>query len=214
MNFGYIVALQERYKFEKPQKFAGGCWSPKARHLYDLLDEAEQKIADKELAYLYKKHTDKWGKPIKVVKDSECSKCGYSMIVKDGKYGLFYACSQFPACWGTETHPDNLTPDFKEKEPPEQEEDMVVTSYNKRTLKRNGKPVKDGTPTTHTVWFNIDDGPYLLKTRGTRQHLYKGDICSFAWKTDWKGDSVINRKSIKACKKNGEKLSQGDRRAQ
>ena len=212
MNINYIVDLQEHYKFEKPQKFAGGRWSPKARHLYDLLDEEEQKIADKELAYLYKVHEDKWGKPIKVVEDSECSKCGYKMVVKSGKYGLFYACSQFPACWGSEPHPDNPTPAFEEKEPPTQEVDMVVTSYKRYTTKRNGKKVKEGTPATHSVWFNGDDGPYILKTRGSRQHLYKGDVCSFTWKEDWKGDSIINRKSIQARKKGGQEIPKGDRR--
>ena len=212
LGVNYIVSLQEQYKFDKPQKFAGGKWSPRARQLYDFLDESEKKIADKELAYLYEVHKDKWGKPIKVIEDSECTKCGYKMIEKNGKYGLFYACSQFPACWGSEPHPDNPTPAFEEKEPPTEEVDMVVTKYVSFSTKRNGKRVKSGTPVTHSVWFNEDDGPYILKTFGPIQHLHKGDICSFKWKSDWKGDWVINRKSIKARKKNGQEIPKGDRR--
>ena len=211
----YIIDLQEMYKAEKPRKFAGGKWSPRAWQLYHTLDDNDKKIVDEKQSHLYEDiGEDQWGNKIELApEDVKCPKCGYGMLVKDGKYGLFYSCSQFPGCWGKEPHPDNLNPTFPEKKGKEKfdKERSTVTSYISYSMKRNGKPVKDGTPSEHYVWLD-DDGPYLIRTRGSRQHLYKGDDCSFTYTVDWRGDKRLNRNTLKAWKKNGEEILKGDRR--
>ena len=133
------------------------------------------------------------------------------MVEKDGKYGLFYSCSQFPGCWGTLPHPDNPEPDFEEKPKPIHKEGMVLTDYVAYTMKRNFKRVKPGTPAEHQLWFG-DDGPYILKTKGTKHHLYKGDTCNFDYKVDWKGDMILNRKTLKSWDKKGREIPKGERR--
>jgi len=211
-NIRYIVSLQWAYKLSKPAKFAGGKWSPRAEELYRALDSADREIADEELAVLYEgTPVDRWGKPIEVVEELACPDCGYKMVEKDGKYGLFYSCSQFPGCWGTLPHPDNPEPDFKEKPQPIHKEGMVLTDYVAYTVKRNFKKVKPGTPAQHQLWFG-DDGPYILKTKGTKHHLYKGDTCNFDYKVDWKGDMILNRKTLQSWDKKGKEIPKGERR--
>lgn len=34
----------------------------------------------------------------------KCSKCGNDMLLKEGKYGLFWGCSKFPKCNSTKRH--------------------------------------------------------------------------------------------------------------
>lgn len=211
-NIRYIVSLQWAYKLSKPAKFAGGKWSPRAEELYRALDSADRKIADEELAVLSEgTPVDRWGKPIEVIEELVCPDCGYKMVEKDGKYGLFYSCSQFPGCWGTLPHPENPTPDFKDKPKPIHKEGMVLTEYVAYTMKRNFKRVKKGTPAEHQLWFD-DDGPYILRTKGTKHHLYKGDTCNFDYKVDWKGDMILNRKSLEAWDKKGNPIPKGERR--
>ena len=208
----YIVSLQQSYKYRKPTKFAGGKWSPRAKELYEALDSGDKKIADKELVHLYEDMPiDQWGNSIEVKEELECPRCGYKMVEKDGKYGLFYSCSQFPGCWGKLPHPDNPEPDFKEKPQPIHKEGMVLTEYVAYTLKRNYKSVKSGTPSEHELWFG-EDGPYKLRTRGSNHHLYLGDKCSFDYKVDWRGDSMINRKTLQAWDKKGKEIPKGERR--
>ena len=207
----YIVLLQEDYKRNKPQKFAGGKWSPRAKNLYESLDTKHQKIVDERQAPLYEEHEGRWGEPIEVIEELVCPDCGYKMVEKDGKYGLFYSCSQFPGCWGTLPHPDNPEPDFKEKPQPIHKEGMVLTDYVAYTLKRNFKRVKSGTPAEHLLWFG-EDGPYKLRTKGSKHHLYLGDKCNFDYKVDWRGDSMINRKTLQAWDKKGKEIPKGERR--
>jgi len=39
--------------------------------------------------------------------DVVCGECGQPMILRSGRHGLFYGCSQFPACKATHgAHPD------------------------------------------------------------------------------------------------------------
>jgi len=211
-NIRYIVSLQWAYKLSKPAKFAGGKWSPRAEELYGALDSADKKIADEELAVLYEgTPVDRWGNSIEVQEELECPDCGYKMVEKDGKYGLFYSCSQFPGCWGTLPHPENPAPDFKEKPQPIHKEGMVLTEYVAYTMKRNFKSVKKGTPTEHELWFG-EDGPYKLRTNGSKHHLYLGDKCNFDYKVDWRGDSMINRKTLQSWDKKGKEIPKGERR--
>tara|TARA_Y100001951_G_scaffold98931_1_gene100290 strand:+ start:411 stop:1097 length:687 start_codon:yes stop_codon:yes gene_type:complete len=211
-NIRYIVSLQRAYKLSKPTKFAGGKWSPRAEELYRGLDATNRKIADEELALLSEDApVDRWGNSIEVQEELECPDCGYKMVEKDGKYGLFYSCSQFPGCWGTLPHPDNPEPDFKEKPQPIHKEGMVLTDYVAYTVKRNFKKVKPGTPAEHLLWFG-EDGPYKLRTKGSKHHLYLGDKCNFDYKVDWRGDSMINRKTLQAWDKKGKEIPKGERR--
>ena len=209
----YIISLQQSYKDRKPIKFAGGKWSPRALELYySKLSTSEKRKADKLMAPLYEgTGLDVWGKPIVIKEELECPTCGYSMVEKDGKYGLFYSCSQFPGCWGKLPHPDNPEPDFKEKPQPKHKEDMELTDYVAYTIKRNYKFVKSGTPTEHQLWFG-EDGPYILRTKGTKHHLYLGDKCNFDYRVDWKGDMMLNRKSLEAWDKKGNPIPKGERR--
>ena len=211
-KISYIVGLQETYKDTKPQKFAGGKWSPRARQLYETLDTEQQRIVDEKQAYLYEGvSVDRWGDSIEVSEELDCPKCGYKMVEKEGKYGLFYSCSQFPGCWGTLPHPDNPEPNFKDKPLPIHKENMLLTKYVAYTLKRNYKRVKGGTPAEHELWFG-EDGPYKFRTRGSKHHLYLGDKCSFDYKIDWRGEKMVNRKTLQAWDKKGKEIPKGERR--
>lgn len=37
----------------------------------------------------------------------ECPVCGLEMILRDGKFGKFWGCSNYPKCHGTEQWEDN-----------------------------------------------------------------------------------------------------------
>jgi len=256
-DMNYALDLQESYKTDKPKKFAGGKWSPRARQMYDLFSTEEQTIFDSawlikdahpysggelddflresfslpewEKEYwsegerLHQKYG--WCRPtegemkqkmesrysdpverdeIEAVEDLKCPKCGYGLLEKDGKYGKFYGCSQFPGCWGTLPHPDN--PDTGERAKKEKfyVEGQRVNSYVSYHTKFNGKKVKDRTPTEHSVYLEDESLPaFTIKTHGGNQHLYKGDTCSFTYTVDWRGDAVIHKNTLKAWKKNG-----------
>jgi ssDNA-binding Zn-finger/Zn-ribbon topoisomerase 1 len=204
-----IVSLQDNYKFDKPVKFLGGRWSPKAWNLYNFtLDDEDKKRADIAIEHLYSdKRNPMTGEVYKII-DTDCPKCGLKMMEKDGKYGLFYSCTQFPSCWGTLPHPDNPDPKFppKKKAEPELRFDMKVRSYISYSLKRNGKPVKSGTPTSHSISFDNDVRYYVINTRGSRQHLYKGDTCNFKCKKNWEGNWVIHKATLKAFNKKGQPI--------
>ena len=205
-----IVSRQDSYKFDKPVKFLGGRWSPKAWKLYHfVLDDDDKKRADRAMEHLYADKTNPMTGEVYKILDTDCPKCGHKMIEKDGKYGLFYACTQFPNCWGSAPHPDNPSPDFppKKKVEPELKKNMKVEWYLSYSLKRNGKPVKSSTPSEHTVSFDGDSRSYTIKTHGSRQHLYKGDTCDFKCKENWKGEWVIHKATLKALDKKGNPLA-------
>ncbi len=197
----YIVDLQKSFYHEKPQKFLGGYWSPTAKRLYGLLDEEDRVEVDKKISLI---GSDR--ESIKINDELDCPKCGYKMVEKDGKYGLFYSCSQFPSCWSSMPHPDNPNPKFEKKPEPIEKSDMVVSNYYSYHTKFNGKKVKSGTPTTHEVSFEGDHKNYIIKTHGGRQHLYVGDKCNFSCKKNWEGDYVINRKTLTAWDRKGNQI--------
>lgn len=129
----------------------------------------------------------------------ECPKCGYGMLEKTGKYGKFYGCSQWPSCWQNLPHPDN-TGEKKGKERFTIQDKKVSDTYSYFT-KRNGKKVKSGTPTEHSI--TIDGEDFYIRTRGGRKHIHKGDICTFEYTVDWRGMNMIDRRTLKTFKKNG-----------
>jgi len=192
----YIISLQETFKENKRVKFLGGYWSPRAKELYSLLDEEDKIEVDDRMEPLLADSKD-------VIAELTCPKCDHKMVEKDGKYGLFYSCSQFPSCWGSLPHPDNPSPKFEKKKEPISKEDMVVTRYHSYSIKRNGKPVKSRTPTEHSVYFEDDEQGYTIKTHGRKQHLYIGDKCSFEYKENWKGELVIHKRTLFAFDKSG-----------
>ena len=129
----------------------------------------------------------------------KCPRCGYGMLEKVGKYGKFYGCSQWPSCWKNLPHPDN--PGEKKKKERFKIEDGKVEGTYSYFTKRNGKRVKDRTPTEHSI--TIDGIDYHIKTRGGRKHVHKGDICSFEYTVDWRGMNMLDRRTLKTFKKNG-----------
>jgi len=202
----YIISLQEQFKLDKPVKFLGGYWSPRAKELYSILDDEDKRDVDTRLEPILNDNKKiMTGEEVKV-QELSCPKCDYKMVEKDGKYGLFYSCSQFPSCWGTLPHPDNPSPKFEKKKEPILKEDMLVTSYHAYHSKRNGKAIKPGTPTEHSVYFDGDEDGYMIKTHGSRQHLYIGDRCNFEYKENWKGELVIHKRTLLAFDKKGEPI--------
>lgn len=41
--------------------------------------------------------------PVDEISDKECEKCGKPMLIKQGRYGTFYACSGYPVCKNTQS---------------------------------------------------------------------------------------------------------------
>ena len=62
--------------------------------------------------------------------DIICEKCGSPMVIKQGKYGKFLACSNYPACSNMRS--------LKEKTPPK-ETDVVCEICGGKMLERQGK---------------------------------------------------------------------------
>lgn len=89
VDFGFTAKMEENL-----DKIAKGKekWVPVIREFYTPFDEnlkrKEQEIPDKKLSY------EKTRK--------KCPKCGGNIIIRLGKYGKFYACSNFPKCKYTE----------------------------------------------------------------------------------------------------------------
>ena len=129
----------------------------------------------------------------------KCPRCGYGMLEKVGKYGKFYGCSQWPSCWKNLPHPDN--PGEKKKKERFKIEDGIVEDTYSYFTKRNGKRVKEGTPTEHSI--TIDGIDFCIKTKGGRKHIHKGDICTFEYTIDWRGMNMLDRRTLKTLKKNG-----------
>lgn len=157
---------------------------------FELDDEEEEEEEEDDGIKLA---LDEDNKPI------ECPRCGYGMLEKTGKYGKFYGCSQWPSCWKNLPHPDNPG-EKKNKERFKIEDGKVEDTYSYFT-KRNGKRVKGGTPTEHSI--TIDGEDFYIKTKGGRKHIHKGDICTFEYTIDWRGMNMLDRRSLKTYKKNG-----------
>jgi DNA topoisomerase-1 len=75
------------------------------------------------------------GKPVlskgkfekKVEAGIECPNCGAGMIKKDGKFGLFYACSKYPKCKGTRKVPFG-------KKCPDCNDELYATVYQGKSI--------------------------------------------------------------------------------
>lgn len=129
----------------------------------------------------------------------KCPKCGYGMLEKIGKYGKFYGCSQWPSCWKNLPHPDNPG-EKKKKERFKIENGIVEDTYSYFT-KRNGKRVKERTPTEHSI--TIDGSDFYIKTHGGRKHIHKGDVCTFEYTIDWREMRMLDKRTLKVFKKSG-----------
>lgn len=65
--------------------------------------------------------------------DEKCAKCGSTMLLREGRYGKFLACSAFPKCKNTV----NLTEDpAKEKEPPRFSDKLCEKCGEKMLIKQ------------------------------------------------------------------------------
>ena len=63
-------------------KFAACPNYPKCRNTKPLVEKEEKKTEDKKV----------------VVSDMKCEKCGADMVLRNGRFGSFYACSRYPEC--------------------------------------------------------------------------------------------------------------------
>ena len=168
------------------------------------LEELEEQNKQRYAIRINEDINDEEGDEIKLALDKnneniQCPRCGYGMLEKDGKHGKFYGCSQWPSCWQNLPHPDNPG-EKKEKERFKIEDGIVEDTYSYFT-KRNGKRVKERTPTEHSI--TIDGIDFCIKTKGGRKHIHKGDICTFEYTIDWRGMNMLDRRTLKTLKKNG-----------
>ncbi len=67
----------------------------------EILKHADDKF-DRKIKKIFKKIEEKFKK----VEETEkvCPKCGSKLVVREGKRGLFYGCSNFPQCKYTENY--------------------------------------------------------------------------------------------------------------
>lgn len=96
-----IIGAKEYYRADKCIVATNNFFTPNACNLakssnVELLDrtkllEIMSKSNGREIAKEATKHTDIENRVL-------CSKCGAKMILKNGKYGEFYGCSNFPKC--------------------------------------------------------------------------------------------------------------------
>ncbi len=93
-NFNPIINTEFTAKLEKTLDFVEEGkmeWKQVLRDFYpklkDLLDEAEKKVENVEIA--------------DEVTDVICEECGRNMVIKYGRYGRFLACPGFPECRNT-----------------------------------------------------------------------------------------------------------------
>ena len=76
------------------------------RNIYDMLAEANAAIvfdnAGDKMCKFFIEQTQKKGIPLGIVHleqiDGVCPECGYSLILRHGKYGPFYGCINYPDC--------------------------------------------------------------------------------------------------------------------
>jgi DNA topoisomerase-1 len=88
-------------------------------HLENELDEiAESKLkwteAIKEFWFPYKKELDKAQETVEKINtdvetDIKCDLCGKPMVIKQGRFGEFLACTGFPECRNTKALPKKDT---------------------------------------------------------------------------------------------------------
>ena len=57
-TINYIISLQETFKENKPVKFLGGYWSPRAKELYSILDEEDKREVDDRMEPLIADRND------------------------------------------------------------------------------------------------------------------------------------------------------------
>ena len=69
-------------------KFAACPNFPKCRNTKPLVSVVEQKLEEQQKKELKKE----------VVVDFKCEKCGSDMVLRNSRYGSFYACSKYPEC--------------------------------------------------------------------------------------------------------------------
>lgn len=68
-------------------KFLACSGFPDCKNIKPLNENGEKQEKDEEIKKLEEKY-----------KDEKCDKCGSAMVIKNGKYGPFLACSGFPKC--------------------------------------------------------------------------------------------------------------------
>jgi len=77
----------------------------------DELTKEEVEKSYKLAGYFYKKMLKEFGEGTRVIKEKEaakknggnmpnCPKCGSPMVLREGKWGEFWGCSDYPACDG------------------------------------------------------------------------------------------------------------------
>ncbi|MDA1337677.1 MAG: type I DNA topoisomerase [bacterium] len=89
VDIGFTASMEEGLdEIAKGEKE----WVPMLKEFYTPFSENLQK------KYEEVKKED----VIEVVEDKKCPKCGFSMVIRFGRFGKFYACSKFPECRHTE----------------------------------------------------------------------------------------------------------------
>lgn len=78
-------------------KFAACPNFPKCRNTKPLVDNKVE-LMDAEEEKVEEKVEEKTEKKLVVAEDMKCEKCGGDMVLRNGKFGSFYACANYPAC--------------------------------------------------------------------------------------------------------------------
>jgi DNA topoisomerase-1 len=114
--------------------------------------------------------------PKEEISDEVCASCGKPMVLKQGKFGPFLACSGYPACKTTRSVQDNSEIRDTGVKCPEAECDGSIVSKNTR----RGK-VFYGCNRYPACKFALWDKPVAKKMPGLRQRLFGGKIHQKGW---------------------------------
>jgi len=98
--------------------------------LHSFYDEFEKSLDEAETTV----DRTKYQLPVEET-DIICDKCGATMIVKNGRFGKFAACPNYPECKNTKP----LTPETPEKEEKAQVTDMVCDVCGSPMVLRTGR---------------------------------------------------------------------------
>ena len=69
--------------------------------------------------------------------DYKCEKCGAPMVIREGRYGKFLACSAYPKCKNTKQLDENGNIRVRKEEPPE-ETDVICEKCGARMVVKTG----------------------------------------------------------------------------
>ena len=106
--------------------------------------------------------------------DIECDKCGAPMVIKEGRYGQFLSCSNYPGCKNPkEFERENGRIVIKQKEAPEIREDVKCEKCGKPMVVRRSRRGQflgcSGYPKCRTT-LNLDrDGNIVRKADKTKE---------------------------------------------